>query len=94
MRFPERRPRPAPVAPEVAEIPLGIRRAAAWSWRLLLIIAGCWVVLQGMSHIQVIVIPVLALWVIGPSALGELREHPFGALLLLVQTVLASESAR
>ncbi|MCL6423184.1 histidine kinase [Brachybacterium sp. JHP9] len=43
---------------------------------------------------MIIVIPVLALWVIGPSALEELREHPFGALLLLVQTVLASESAR
>lgn len=96
MRFPERRPRPAPVAPEVAEIPLGIRRAAAWSWRLLLIIAGCWVVLQGMSHIQVIVIPVLVA-VLLAALLGPivtlLARHTFlgrgsAAMIVLIGLIL------
>ena len=37
-------PRPAPgdsgLAPEVQEIPIGVRRAASWSWRLLVIVAA------------------------------------------------------
>ncbi len=56
-------PRPAPrdpgLAPEVQEIPIGVRRAASWSWRLLIIVAAGALLLWGLSQITTIVIPVL-----------------------------------
>lgn len=55
--------RPAPKAPalsqEVEEIPIGVRRLAAWSWRLLLIVAGAALLLWGLGQISTLVIPVL-----------------------------------
>ena len=33
-------PRATSLAPEVEEIPLGVRRAAAWSWRLIVVVAA------------------------------------------------------
>jgi predicted PurR-regulated permease PerM len=55
--------RPAPtdpgLAPEVEEIPIGVRRAAAWSWRLLVIVAAGALLLWGLTQITTIVIPVL-----------------------------------
>lgn len=51
---------PTPVPPpEVSEIPIGVRRSAAWSWRLLLVVACAAVVLRGVSHVMAIVVPVL-----------------------------------
>lgn len=61
---------PGPLAParegaepslpqEVQEIPLGVRRGAAWSWRLLIIIAFVALVLWGMSHVMPLVVPFL-----------------------------------
>ena len=53
--------RPAPGAPglaqEVREIPIGVRRAASWSWRLLLIVAAGALLLWGLVQITTIVIP-------------------------------------
>lgn len=54
------RPISAPSLPqEVAEIPLGVRRAAAWSWRLLLVIAFGALVLWGMGQVLRLVVPIL-----------------------------------
>ncbi|MGO3504354.1 MAG: AI-2E family transporter [Brachybacterium tyrofermentans] len=55
--------RPSPRAPglsqEVEEIPLGIRRLAAWSWRILVIVATTALILYGLLQVTGIVIPVL-----------------------------------
>ena len=52
-------PRAPGLAPEVEEIPLGIRRAAAWSWRLIVVIAASALILWGLLQITTLVIPVL-----------------------------------
>lgn len=44
---------------EVREIPIGLRRAGAWSWRILLVVAVIALVLLGISQIMVLVVPVL-----------------------------------
>ncbi|MGP9681815.1 AI-2E family transporter [Brachybacterium sp. AOP3-A1-3] len=55
--------RPTPRAPglaqEVEEIPLGVRRLAAWSWRILVIVTATALILYGLLQITGIVIPVL-----------------------------------
>lgn len=40
------------------ELPLGVRVAAAWSWRLLLIVLACAVLIWGIVQVRFIVIPV------------------------------------
>lgn len=52
-------PRPPAVPQEVDEIPIGVRRAAAWSWRLIIVVAAIALVLWGLLKITNIVIPVL-----------------------------------
>ncbi|WP_193103343.1 AI-2E family transporter [Brachybacterium sp. FME24] len=52
-------PRASGLAPEVEEIPLGIRRLAAWSWRIIIIAAASVLILYGLREISGIVIPVL-----------------------------------
>ncbi|MCS6711183.1 AI-2E family transporter [Brachybacterium sp. EF45031] len=61
VRYRRRETPPAQVVQpqEVAEIPLGIRRFAAWGWRLLVIVAALAVLLCLVSKITDIVIPVL-----------------------------------
>ena len=44
---------------EVAEIPIGMRRAAAWSWRLLIVVAAVALLLWGLGHVMSLVVPVL-----------------------------------
>jgi predicted PurR-regulated permease PerM len=58
------RPRPAPRRPtrrHGAEdgVPFGLRTAAAWSWRLIVVIAGFYVLLYAASHVAVVVVPVI-----------------------------------
>ena len=54
----------APVVPSAptnfsrAEVPYGVDLAAAWSWRLLVILAAGWVVAQGVEMVSVVLIPV------------------------------------
>ena len=59
--MPKLRPTPrTPALPqEVEEIPVGVRRLAAWSWRLIIIVAASALLLWGLLQITVIVIPVL-----------------------------------
>ena len=52
-------PRAPGLAPEVEEIPLGIRRLAAWSWRIIVIVAATTVILYGALQVTGILIPVL-----------------------------------
>ncbi|WP_232820181.1 AI-2E family transporter, partial [Brachybacterium sp. YJGR34] len=47
------------LAPETEEIPMGVRRAAAWSWRLLVVVAASALIIWGLLQITTIVIPVL-----------------------------------
>ncbi len=52
-------PRPPGLPQEVEEIPLGVRRVAAWSWRLIVVVAAAALVMWGLLQITGIVIPVL-----------------------------------
>ncbi|AXK45734.1 AI-2E family transporter [Brachybacterium saurashtrense] len=52
-------PRPPGLAPEVEEIPMGIRRAAAWSWRMIVVVAASALLIWGLLKVAVLVIPVL-----------------------------------
>lgn len=55
-----RAPNDEPALPrEVGEIPIGVRRAAAWSWRILLIIALIALVVRALSTVMTLVVPVL-----------------------------------
>lgn len=71
-----------------AEVPYGIDLAAAWSWRLLVIVAAGWVVLQGVELLAVVLLPVVvALFVAALTVpLVELlsRAMPRGVAALLV----------
>lgn len=48
-----------PLPQEVQEIPIGLRRAAAWSWRILLVVALIALAVWGMSKVMTLVIPLL-----------------------------------
>lgn len=52
-------PRASHLAPEVEEIPLGVRRAAAWSWRLIVVVAASALLIWGLLQVTTLVIPVL-----------------------------------
>jgi predicted PurR-regulated permease PerM len=56
----QRRPRPAraPGAPE-DEVPRGLRVAAAWSWRLIVVLAGLYLLLWASAYVAVVVVPVI-----------------------------------
>ncbi|WP_448626587.1 AI-2E family transporter [Geodermatophilus sp. URMC 64] len=42
-----------------AVVPIGLRTAAAWSWRLIVVLAGLYAVLYAMATIAVVVVPVI-----------------------------------
>lgn len=52
-------PRATSLAPEVEEIPMGVRRAAAWSWRLIVVVAASALLIWGLLQVTTLVIPVL-----------------------------------
>ncbi|WP_448617207.1 AI-2E family transporter [Geodermatophilus sp. URMC 65] len=56
----QRRGRPTrrPGTPE-DEVPRGLRVAAAWSWRLIVVLAGLYVLLYAAAYVAVVVIPVM-----------------------------------
>lgn len=41
------------------DVPFGLRTAAAWSWRLIVVIAGLYVLLYAAAYVAVVVIPVI-----------------------------------
>jgi predicted PurR-regulated permease PerM len=59
---PARRPAPRPTSRRTGaedDVPFGLRTAAAWSWRLIVVIAGFYVLLYAASYVAVVVIPVI-----------------------------------
>ncbi|MFC7376070.1 MULTISPECIES: AI-2E family transporter [unclassified Brachybacterium] len=52
-------PRAPGLAPEVEEIPIGVRRLASWSWRVIVIVAASALILWALLKITTLVIPVL-----------------------------------
>ncbi|TQN41089.1 putative PurR-regulated permease PerM [Blastococcus colisei] len=77
-----RRPvaRTAPPRRAAAEddVPFGLRTAAAWSWRLIVVIAGFYVLLYAASHIAVVVVPVIVALLLAallqPGAAGLVKR--------------------
>ena len=51
-------PKP-PGPPDGIEAPYALRFAAAWSWRLLLVIGAIWVLLELFSRLSVVLVPVI-----------------------------------
>ncbi|MFD2093000.1 AI-2E family transporter [Blastococcus deserti] len=80
------------------DVPFGLRTAAAWSWRLIVVIAGFYVLLYAASYVGVVVIPVIvalllaALLQPGAAALirrGWPRGLAASAMLLVGLAVVA-----
>ena len=46
-------------APAEEGVPAGLRTAAAWSWRLIVVIAGFYVLLYAAAYVAVVVVPVI-----------------------------------
>jgi predicted PurR-regulated permease PerM len=100
------RRRPAPRRPAAAprragaedDVPFGLRTAAAWSWRLIVVIAGFYVLLHAAAYVAVVIVPVIvalllaALLQPGAAALarrGWRRSLAASAMLLVGLAVVA-----
>ena len=83
---------PEPTRPESDPVPRGVRVAAAWSWRLLLIVAAVYLVAQALAAVPIVTIPfVVALLltaVLGPVQRrlhrGAHVPHSLAAFLALL----------
>lgn len=81
---------------EVAEIPIGVRRAAAWSWRVLLVIALIVVIARALGALMTLVVPVfvavLLAALMSPFVTWLTRRTPLGqglaAAIALVGLIL------
>jgi predicted PurR-regulated permease PerM len=79
---PRRTPRVRAAPPRRAgaedDVPFGLRMAAAWSWRLIVVIAGFYVLLYAAAYIRVVVIPVMVALLLAallqPGAAGLVRR--------------------
>jgi predicted PurR-regulated permease PerM len=80
------------------DVPFGLRTAAAWSWRLIVVIAGFYVLLYAAAYVAVVVVPVIvalllaALLQPGAAALvrrGWQRGLAATTMLLVGLTVVA-----
>jgi predicted PurR-regulated permease PerM len=97
------RPRPAePAAPAARrrsgaedDVPYGLRTAAAWSWRLIVVLAGGYLLLHAVAAIAVVVVPVIvalllaALLQPGAAALVARRWRPALAAFAMLLVGLA-----
>src|SRR3954447_16215995 len=65
-------------APPEAGVPHGLRTAAAWSWRFIVVVAGFYVLLYAASYVAVVVIPVIVALLLSallqPGAAGLVRR--------------------
>src|SRR3954466_3764474 len=70
----------SPGDPRSAEtaVPNGLRIAAAWSWRLLVVLVGIYALLYAMAYIAVVVVPVIVALMLAallqPGAAGLVRR--------------------
>ncbi len=75
-----RRLTPSPGDPRNAatSVPNGLRIAAAWSWRLIVVLVGLYVLLYAMAFIAVVVVPVIVALMLAallqPGAAGLVRR--------------------
>ena len=44
---------------EVEELPMGLRRAASWSWRFMVVIGALWLIFKGLGMVSTLFISVL-----------------------------------
>ncbi len=60
------------------DVPFGLRTAAAWSWRLIVVIAGFYVLLYAAAYVAVVVVPVFVALLLAallqPGAAGLIRR--------------------
>lgn len=82
--------------PEVREMPLGIRRAAAWTWRILLIAGGIYMLFWAGGYISFALVPLalaLLLTVFLSSLVGLIDKYTFlnraaGAIVSMIALVV------
>ena len=59
-------------------VPMGLRTAAAWSWRLIVVLVGLWALLYAMASIAVVVVPVIVALLLSallqPGAAGLVKR--------------------
>jgi predicted PurR-regulated permease PerM len=80
-----------PPSPDRAEIPHGLRLAAGWSWRLLMLAVGAAVVLWLVGRLKSVLIPLaiaLLLTALLSPAMKRLRRHAHFPQSLATATVL------
>jgi predicted PurR-regulated permease PerM len=91
---PPRRPAPRPVRRSLTAeegVPDALRVAAAWSWRLIVVIAGFYVLLYAAAYVAVVVVPVIVALLLAallqPGAAALVRRgwpHALAAFAMLV----------
>lgn len=83
--------RPSPVGPDQAELPHGLRLAAGWSWRMLVIVAAAAVVLWLVGRLRLVLIPLaiaLLLAALLTPAVQRLRRQAHFPRSLATATVV------
>ena len=59
-------------------VPMGLRTAAAWSWRLIVVLVGLWALVYAMATIAVVVVPVIVALLLSallqPGAAGLVKR--------------------
>lgn len=83
--------RPSPVGPDQAELPHGLRLAAGWSWRMLVIVAAAAVVLWLVGRLRSVLIPLaiaLLLAALLTPAVQRLRRQAHFPRSLATATVV------
>jgi predicted PurR-regulated permease PerM len=72
-------------------VPNGLRTAAAWSWRLIVVLTGLWLLLYASAYVAVVVVPVIVALLLAallqPGAAGLMKRgwpRPLAAAAMLV----------
>jgi predicted PurR-regulated permease PerM len=78
-------------SPAEDSVPTGLRTAAAWSWRLIVVLVGFWVLLYAAAYVAVVVVPVIVALLLAallqPGAAGLIKRgwpRPLAALTMLI----------
>src|SRR4051812_3011256 len=78
-------------SPDGGAVPAGLRTAAAWSWRLIVVVAGVFVLLYALATIAVVVVPVIVALLLAallqPGAAGLVKRgwpRSLAALSMLI----------
>jgi predicted PurR-regulated permease PerM len=78
-------------SPDGGAVPTGLRTAAAWSWRLIVVVVGIYVLLRALATIAVVVVPVIVALLLAallqPGAAGLVKRgwpRSLAALSMLI----------